>query len=180
MARNRILSILVCTLMVFSGCGYTTRSTLPSNIKTIYVDNFVNKINVAAEQTNERMYRGYRPGMEVEVTNAIRDRFIFDGNLKIAPEESANLILKGELIDFRREPLRYDNDDNIEEYRVKLIVNMEVLNADTGEVRWQEKGFSGETSYRTSGSLVKTESTAVRDATEDLARRIVERTVEEW
>lgn len=180
MIRKGVLLSLFCAAVMIAGCGYTTRSMLPSNIKTIYVENFVNKINVTAEQTNDRMYRGYRPGMEVEVTKAVRDKFIFDGNLKIAPEGESDLVLRAELIDFRREPLRYDANDNIEEYRIKLIVNMEVCDADTGNVRWTEKGFSGETTYRTGGSLMKTESAAVKDATQDLARRIVERTIEEW
>ena len=39
---------------------------------------------------------------------------------------------------------------------------------------WKEKGFAGETTYRTSGSLAKSEAAAVSDAIDDLARRIVD------
>lgn len=52
--------------------------------------------------------------------------------------------MRGELIDFKRDPLRYDTNDNIEEYRIKLIVNMELIDADTGESLWKENGFAGE------------------------------------
>jgi flavin-binding protein dodecin len=89
-------------------------------------------------------------------------------------------MLKSSLIDFKRDALRYDANDNVEEYRIKLIVNLELSNAKTGAVMWKEKGFSGETTYRTSGSLAKSDDAAVNDAIDDLSRRIVERTVEAW
>lgn len=162
------------------GCGYTTRSLLPSNFKTIYVENVVNKINVTAEQSNLRMYRGYRPGMEIELTKAIIDRYLFDGNLKTSSEGKADLILNTELIDYSRGALRYDANDNVEEYRIKLIVNMELIDAKTGTSQWKEKGFAGETTYMTTGPLAKSDSTAVAAAMDDLARRIVERTIEAW
>ena len=177
--RYYFLSAVVFLFMV-SGCGYTTKSLLPSDIKTIRVDNFKNAIQVEAEQSNLRMYRGYRPGMENDITRAVTNKFLTDGTLRIANESSADLILKSELIDFKRDALRYDTNDNVEEYRVKLLVNMELTNNKTGAVMWKERGFAGETTYRTSGPLAKSEQAAVSDAVDDLARRIVERTVEAW
>lgn len=173
-------ALLLISVMAVSGCGYTTSSLLPPEFKTLYVENFKNSINVTAEQSELRMYRGYRPGMEIEITKAVIDRFMFDGNLKLAPEEKADLILKSELTDYKRDSLRYDANDNIEEYRIKLIVNIQLEDTKNGKVLWTEKGFAGETTYRTTGSGAKSESTAVRDAVSDLARRIVERTIEAW
>ena len=170
------LGISICN----AGCGYTTKSLLPSNFKQLYVANFKNSIAISAEQSNMRMYRGYRPGMEIEITKAVTDKFIMDGNLKITTEDKADLALAGELVDFRREPLRYDVNDNIEEYRLKLIVNLELNDVKTGKTLWVEKGFAGETTYMTTGPLAKTDSTAVAAAMVDLARRIVERTIEAW
>ena len=172
--------ILFSLVLVFSGCGYTTRSLLPSEFKSIYVDNFVNKIKVTAESSDERMYRGYKPGMEIDVTNHIRNKYVFDGNLKVTDDKSANLILKGELIDFRNEALRYDRNDNIQEYRIRMVINMELVDAKTGKTRWKETSFAGESLYNPTGALQKTEEQAISDAEDDLARRVVERTVEEW
>ncbi|MDO8525347.1 MAG: LPS assembly lipoprotein LptE [Candidatus Omnitrophota bacterium] len=178
------LKHLYVTAFIFalfvSGCGYTTRSLLPSDIKTIRVENFKNEIKVTAEQSNLRMYRGYRPGMEVDLTRTIINKFLMDGSLRISGESGADIVLSGGLIDFKRDALRYDANDNIEEYRIKLIVNMELTNVKTGALMWQEKGFAGETTYRTGGPLAKTETAAVNDAIEDLSRRVVERTVEAW
>lgn len=177
---KHLIKLSLILLLAVSGCGYTTASLLPPEFKTIYVDNFKNNISVTAEQSELRMYRGYRPGMETDITKAVIDKFLFDGNLKIAPEEKANLILKSELIDYKRDSLRYDANDNVEEYRIKLIVNMQLEDNLNGKVLWSEKGFAGETTYRISGSGSKSEAAAINDAIDDLARRIVERTIEAW
>lgn len=176
----RLLGIVVAAAVTAAGCGYTTRSLLPAEFKSIYVDNFTNKINITAEQTNERMYRGYRPGMENDITRTTIDKFLYDGNLKIASESSADLILRGELTDFRKEPLRYDANNNVVEYRIIMVVNIELIDAKTGKALWKEQGFAGETTYMTSGSTAMGEFPAMNAAIFDLARRIVERTVEVW
>ena len=179
MTQYRNISLLIFVLFI-AGCGYTTQSLLPNNFKSIYVDNFKNKISITAEQSNLRMYAGYRPGMETDLTKAIRDCFLFDGNLKVANEDNADLTLLGELKDFKKEGLRYDKNDNVEEYRIKLIVDLELKDVKALKTLWKEKEFSGETTYRTGGSLAKSEEAAIKDAISDLARRVVERTVEGW
>ena len=63
---------------------------------------------------------------------------------------------------------------------MKLFVNLELEDPKSGAKVWEEKGFSGETTYRTSGSLAKSEGSAVSSATSDLARRVVARTTEGW
>lgn len=174
------LVFFISIFLFISGCGYTTQSLLPSDFKNIRVENFKNDIKITAEQSDQRMYIGYRPGMEIELTKAVINAFLVDGNLKITRESNADIILKAALIDFKRDALRYDANDNVEEYRIKLVVDMELENVKTGALVWKENGFAGETTYRTSGSLAKSEASAIKDAIADLARRIVERTVEAW
>ena len=167
------------TFFFISGCGYTTKSLLPSSIKSICVENFTTKIKITAESSDQRMYRDYRPGMELDVSRAIRDKYLFDGNLKVADSENADLKLKGELVDYRNEALRYDQNNNVVEYRIRIVVNIEMFNKD-GTTRWKEVGFAGEWLYTTTGSLAKSQDAAIVDAEADLARRVVERTIEEW
>jgi len=177
---QKFVVFLFVLLFFIAGCGYTTKSLLPSNLKTIYVDNLVNKIKVTDESSDDRMYRGYHPGMELEATRTIRDKYLSDGNLKIADTQTADLILTGELVDFRNEALRYARNNDIEEYRVRIVVNLKMTNAKNGTVRWTENNFAGESLYRTTGTLAKSETTAIQEANDDLARRVVERTIEEW
>lgn len=171
------LIIFLCLLITnFIGCGYTTRSLLPSNFKTIYIPTFINKIKF---DTASPEYRTYHPGLEIKITKAVIDRFVYDGNLRIAKEEDADLILEGELVDYFKQPLRYGESDEIEEYRISIVVDL-VLKDKNGKVIWEEKDFMGDTTYSLVGPLAKSEEQALDDAIADLARRIVNRTIKNW
>lgn len=165
----------------FSGCGYTTRSLLPPHIKKIRVENFKNSINITAEITDQTIrYQTYKPRMEQDITKAIIDKFIFDGNLKIAQPGDADVILNGELVDFRREALRYDEDNNIEQYRAVIVVKIALKDVKNNKELWHFDNFAGSYDYYTVGSQAKSEDTAVTEAINDLARRVVEQTIEAW
>lgn len=184
MIKKFILLVTSYSLLVtLAGCGYTTRSMISSKFKTIYVAPFVNKIDITRETSVGSKYRLYKPMLETDVTKAVNNKFLFDGNLRPTREEFADLILRGELVEFRRDPLRYTDSDEVEEYRVNIIVNLKLWDRKEDKLVWEENSFTGDftyfTSYSTSGTP-KTDDAAVVDAINDLARRIVERTVEEW
>lgn len=172
--------IFILAVGIIAGCGYTTSSVISSETNSIYVDNFINKIKITDEVTDRRMYIGYRSGMELDITRKTIDRFILDGNLRVAAKDKADLILEGELVDFKKEALRYDANDNVVEYRVKVAVDIKLNNAKNKEMLWDEKDFTGESTYKVSGEYAKSEESAIQDAIDDLSRRIVEKTVEGW
>jgi len=154
------------------GCGYTTGSLLPSHMKTIAVPIFKNSISP------ESLSYQYHPGVEVDITREVIDRFFFDGNLRVVGVgEEADLELVGELIDYIKEPLRYGPDaKDVTEYRLTLVVNISLRDLRKDVVAWEEKNFTGDATYFTTG----TESSALSNAIKDLARNIVDRTVEGW
>ena len=179
------LSTVICQLIVLisvflSGCGYTTGSLLPAHLKTISIENFANKIPLTDEVSDRQRYKTYRPLLEIDVTRAIIDRFIFDGHLRVIRKKDANLILEGALVDFRREPTKYGYDDTIDQYRIAIFIDIQLIDADSGKVMWSEKNFAGSDYYFTTGPQQKSENSAVADALNDLARRVVERTIEAW
>lgn len=178
--RLSVFFILVVFCIGLMGCGYTGASLLPEDLKTIHVENFENKIDPTREVSNRRASHSYQPGLEVSITRAVIDEFIFDRNLEIDRESKADLLLSGELVDYSLCPLSYDGDDNVEEFRVEVFVNLELYNNLTGKVMWKEKRFMGQNTYSITGPNSKTESQAVKGAVKDLAQRIVERTVEAW
>ncbi|HNW39601.1 MAG TPA: LPS assembly lipoprotein LptE [Candidatus Omnitrophota bacterium] len=169
-----------------TGCGYTTRSMLYGKYNTIYITPFLNKVDIAEESFSANKYRIYRPMLETDITKKVVNRYLFDGNLKPAKEPTADLVLKGELIEYRKDPLSYTNDtDNVTEYRINIYVNLSLWDTKENKLLWQENNFNGNYSYFTSENLNQasvrvSEATAVNNAIEDLARRIVERTVEQW
>ena len=167
---------LIVTTMWVSGCGYSTRSALPPSWRTIYVPPFENKIDFTAE----RQRNLYQPLLEVKVRDAVINRFLFDGSLKIAQEDQAALVLKGELVGYDRGPLRWDDSNDVQEYRIQISVNLRLTEVKDGELVFEEKGFSGEDTYFVSGPKATSEDAALQGALEDLARRVVERTIENW
>ena len=174
----RLVGTCAAMMLVLScGCGYTTRSLIADKYKTIYVVPFDNKIDLTRQGNVGNKYKLYRPGLETEVTKSVTNKFLFDGNLKPAAAGNADVALKGELVEFRKDPLRYNNSDVVEEYRVNVVVNIGFWDQKTSTLLWEEKNFTGDTSYVPSA---KTEQQAIQDAISDLSRRIVARVVDQW
>jgi len=182
------LATTCCLLTAgLTGCGYTTRSMLYGKYNTIYVAPFLNKVDVTQESFSANKYRIYRPMLETDITKKVINRYLFDGNLKIAKEPAADLVLKGELIEYRKDPLSYTtNTEDVTEYRVNIYVNLSLWDTKENKLLWQENSFNGNYSFFTSFASAgvsrgnTSEDSAVNSAIEDLARRIVERTVEQW
>ena len=162
------------------GCGYTTKSLLPENIKSVYVAPVKNTINLSVEPGEKSRFRTYRPGLEVDVTNAIINRFIFDGNLKVTAPEKADAVVETKLTDYRRDPLRYDDNQDVQEYRLNLILDVVVYQAKDHKILWHDSNVTGETTFFLSGARATSEDEAVGKAVEDAARRVVEKTFELW
>lgn len=165
----------VVVLCVLAGCGYSTGSLLPSKYRTIYIEPFKNKVSFAQNQTSS-----YVPLLEVKVKDAIANRFLFDGHLRIGEEETADLVLKGELVGLERQELRLTDNEDVQEFRVNIIVNLVLWDPVDQKEVWSESNFAGEASYFVTGPLARSESAAIEDALNDLAKRAVERTLEDW
>lgn len=171
--------VLWCAVTL-AGCGYSTTSLLPSAYKTIAVKPLVNEMDPSKEVTSEAEYRRYQAGLEVDVTHAIKDRFMFDGHLKIAQEEKADVVVEGALIDYIRDPIRTTEAIEVDEYRITIVLRVKVYARATGEVLWESKRFYGDTTYIALGVGAKSEEKALDEAEIDVARRVVERTLEGW
>ncbi len=163
-------------LLGLSGCGYTTGSLLPSNYRIIAIEPFKNNVGFVTDNTR----RLYVPLLESKVRSAIVDRFNFDGHLRVKESQKADLILKGELIGFDRDELRVSENQDVQEYRIRITVSLTLIDPASPEPVWIEPSFAGEATYFVSGPQAKSESDALTAALTDLSRRIVERTIENW
>jgi len=185
---NFFLSLLAISLFLttgLTGCGYTTRSMLYGKYNSIYITPFLNKVDITQEGYSANKYHIYRPMLETDITKKVINRYLFDGNLKPVKEAQADLVLKGELIEYRKDPLSYTaNNEDVTEYRININVNLSLWDQKANKLVWQENNFNGNYSFFTSFApgnvVVVSEDAAVNNAVEDLARRIVERTVEQW
>ncbi len=172
--KKRLLFFCLFVVLVFPSCGYSTRSSLPAHIKTISVLPFANKIDFQSGKASV-----YIPLLEVKAHDEVVNKFLFDGTLRISEEKNADLVLKGELIGYDRGALRYTDNNDVQEYRITVTVRLIMLDH-LGQVVWEEPSFSGNASYFVTGPTATSETGAVQEAIEDLAKRIVERTVEDW
>jgi hypothetical protein len=164
---------------LISGCGYTTRTLLPDGVKTIHVDIFKNNIDITKEVSAKDKYEVYRPNLEVDLRDAIVNRVFLDGNLKVADKGSADAVLEGQILQYRKDPLRYQNEV-VQEYRISIVCDIKLTRQKDSRVLFEEGDITGDTTYFTTGPLLKTESSALNDAMSDLARRIINKIVETW
>ncbi|MGH7198745.1 MAG: LPS assembly lipoprotein LptE [Candidatus Omnitrophota bacterium] len=176
----KLKPFLFIFLISFAGCGYTTKSLLSENIKTVHIAPVQNAINLSAEISDKDEFRVYRPGIEVEITNALINRFIFDGNLQVREAGSADAVVEAKLIDYRRDPLRYSKGDDVQEYRLSVYLDIIVTQASDKKVLWRDHGLVGDTTFFIAGPRAVSEDEAARKAVEDIARRVVDKTIEVW
>lgn len=177
--KPRFFTAAILAAAFFSGCGYTTKSMLPEDIKRIHVAPVKNAIDLTGELSDDERFRVYRPGLEVDLTNAIINRFIFDGNLKISGPDAADAVVETKLVDFHRDPLRYDGDQDVQEYRLNVVIDVAVVRADNRKVLWHEN-VVGDATFFLQGPRATSEDQAVTRLVEDAARRVVEKTIELW
>ncbi len=173
-----IRKIVILCFLVVAGCGYTTRGFVYDKENTIYVNPVVNKSSITSGKRAYSSYNVYPILLEKRLTNAIIDKFNIDGNLRVSDDKSSSLNLQCEIRNYNKEPLRYTDNDNVTEQRLRLYTHC-ILSSKDGKVL-KERDIVGDTTYFLSGKLAKTEPTAQVDLVDDTARRIIEMVVEEW
>lgn len=166
---SAMLMGMALVLLTLPGCvGYRLGSALPPDVKTIYVRLFINKCN--------------EPLLEIDTTNATIAEFQKDGTLRIVPRGEADVLLETTLNAMTLTPLRYDqvtDKAKPNEYRLALQVSFVLKRAKTREIM-NEASVIGESTFVFVGNLNSSKRAAIPAASEDLAKRIVEKVVETW
>ena len=171
------LGIALLTLSVWLlGCGgYVPVPILPEHIQSIAIKNFDNK-TIHYE-------------IEENLTITVTDEFLRDGSLDVVKEQEADALLSGIITQYILEPISYDENDIIEEYKLWVTVDLSFkdLTTDTpdgtGTILWEDKGMEGSVNYFVSskaGELIETEDEAQDRLVDELAVDIVRRTIEGW
>jgi len=169
--------------MVFSFCLYLAlfsknKLGFVYQEDRIYIRPVINKISITQEDRVYSSYTSYPILLEKRLTNVLVNKFNIDGHLKVAGEDLDALILECEVRDYKKEALRYADNDAVTEQRLRLTVHMILRDKDNNIIK--EREIIGETSYFLSGSLMKSEASAQADLVDDTARRILEAVVEDW
>jgi hypothetical protein len=162
------LLLILTAAILLSGCaGYRLGSTLPPDIKTIYVPLFANKSR--------------EPLVENDATSATIAELQTDGTLKVVNAEKADVILECTIYGISLNPLRYDRDDVTKpnEYRLTISASFTLKRVRNREIIC-EASVIGESTFAFVGNLTSAKQSAMPRASEDLAKRIVEKAIEAW
>ena len=141
---------------------------LPEHIKKVYVRPFINNTN--------------QFGIETKFTIAVTDEIMRDGRLSLVNTEAeADGILTATIKRYILQPLTYDANMVVEQYKMWVIVSVSLIDKDNNITLWTESNLEGIQIYldSTKGSLGEgmTEEEAREIVWENLSRDIVKRTV---
>jgi len=180
MKRYALLLLLSLTV---TGCGYQFRADgqpVGIQLESLAIPLF--------SSTSSQI------GFEADFTKVIRQEFISQGRVPLVPEEKAQAVLIGKIVEIRADPLTYRTQDvtvggNTSTFEVtksrKLIVKLEIQMVDrrSGKVIWREAGMEDQASYAVSGDPLEmryTEQQALQKIAGRLAKRIYLRTMERF
>ncbi len=156
--------------MLVSGCGYTASpALLPQHLKTIAVPLFENE---TSEYT-----------LEQDVTDAVIQRFVSDGHLRVVDEKSADCVIKGKITQYRNAVFGISNAELAQEYRVTIAVSVVFKDQVKNREIWHDEEIVKTANYYVQtvpGQQAKTELDGRKEAIQKIADEILSRSVESW
>ena len=114
---------ILCFSLFIGGCGYKPFPTLREDIKNLYIPTFKNST--------------WEPGISAVVTDSLRHEFLLDGTFQLTNKAGAHAILTGEVTEYERLPLLYDEEDNIAGERITIKATISFTSCATGEKLWE-------------------------------------------
>ncbi len=159
----RFLPAAVALSVFLSSCGYTAKARLPEDISSVAVPIF----------QNQTFYRD----IDLELTQALRKEVLAKTNLHITDTKRAQVILDGDITDFRLVRLREDKEDEVIEFSVRLQADLE-LRRRNGEVIYSKKNLTRRAEFQV--SLGEGLQQARAEAVREMAREIVSQVLNRW
>lgn len=178
---------MLAAVWLLAGCDGAVRRTLPDSVRRLSVRPFQNLSD-----------QGLLPShLDEEIRRAVR----LDGRLTVAEQSAeAQAVLDGAIAEYVKEPARYDANNIVQEYRLRVGVDVTLTDPAVGRTLWLAPGVSATaaeaaapagkplphrltrtitfTVVPASGLPVETEEDAQRRAARDLAADIVHKVLE--
>ena len=163
--------------LFFSGCAYTTKNMVPYDAKSIYVELFSNDT-----YRKSKTDKTFRKDIDNVLTDELMKKLMQDGSLKVTSKDNADLMLEGRVVYYCKDPLRYASitSDLVDEYRITIRAVFTLTDLRTNKVLIKDEEVYRVKDYYVSGTSMSTEDSAVKQASEDLAKYIIIKVVEGW
>ncbi|HAK60518.1 MAG TPA: hypothetical protein DCO77_09070 [Nitrospiraceae bacterium] len=160
--KNRMVSLFLVFFLLPS-CGYHLSGSgdlVPKGATTISIPVFINGTD--------------QPYVDIEITQAVVREFLVDGRLDVANLDSADLALHGRVTAYEETALSYTAESYVQQYRVRLVVDVRLEDRRSKNIIWKEQGVEGIfiTDYPITYSPTNTvEITATKTAKEEAIRK---------
>jgi hypothetical protein len=162
-------AVALALAVSLTGCaGYRVGSTLGANYRSVAVLMFRNKT--------------YQPQIERQITSAIIRGFQADGTLRVEPAANADLVLTGEITEYRRHELRSQPGDSNapREYEISIDARIEAHDRVTGKIVLGPKVVNGKAATFIGNDLQAAEEQALPLVAQNLAQHVVTLLAEKW
>lgn len=161
-------AIAIMMASLFCGCAnYKLGTTLPPHLKTISVETFKNESS--------------EPQIETTVTSEVIKQFQFDGQLKIADVDEADIKLVGKIVKYELHPVLFDRNSPKRANEYKAIVTVQIIATEraTGK-KITSDTITGSKTFDASGDLVTARRSVLPAVAKDLAKKVVDAVVSAW
>ena len=164
--KTSITYLVFSLLFIISigGCGYSSKSLLRSNVKSIYIPIF----------DNDTFYRGF----EFDLTEAVRDQILLRTRLNIVDKDESDSILFGKINAVNENVLIGDTRDNIIESRIVISAEVRWVDKRTGRTIVERKNIEMPAEFIVSRN--ETLSSSSKAAFVKVAQRIIDVMEEDW
>ena len=110
------------------------------------------------------------------LTQGVSDGLVADNTLKVVAESRADAVVRGIILDYRREPYSYDAERQVTEYSVNVLVFVSMWDVANDRPLWEDEIEA----IGVYDAVAELEDDGQRRAAELLARDIIERTTKGW
>jgi len=128
---------------------------MPGNIATLSIPFFKNRIQ--------------KPDVETVITSALIEEFVKSEVAKVV-EEDAEAVINGVITGYELMPVSFNRNDVIQEYRVTIRVEVQLVRGSDGKVLWEDKNITDYEDFKVSAADVNATKTAEWDAVKKMAR----------
>ena len=158
-AGRQLLVFCLCILLCSCGYRFTGSGETPKGMQTIF-------INLIGNRTSE-------VGIEITLTDQLKNEFISKYRGKLAPEDQADGVLSGRITDVRTFTVSRRTTQSALERRVTITIDLTLTNQ-AGDIVWSARGMSGSETYSVSQTDRQSTESAKRQAMDLVLLRLGE------
>ena len=160
-------SLLLLTIAILAGCGYSQREPFPEGYASVAVPIFEN--------------RSFERGVAFDLSEALTKEIQARTPYAVARTAAADTVLEGEITRFERDLLSRRQVAGVpQEIEVTVRVDFVWRDADTGEAIVERRGFAAVGRHVPTAPVGEPVEIATRSAVQRLARDIVTAMRADW